>query len=462
MKALHFQAVGGASGDMILAALLDLGADPEGLQTALQSLKIGPIRLRTSPAASHGLHGLQVEFQTPDADGNWTSADAAPAAHTDGHASGHAHAHPHKHESDGASHSHSHPGPSRASDHDPAHTAGHEHRSFREICRILGDSGLSDPVRERSLCVFARLAEAEGRVHGISAEDVRFHEVGAIDSIADIVGACWALESLGVERVSFDPLPLGTGTVKCAHGVYPVPAPAVVELLKGIPVIGGGEPGERVTPTGAALLSVWRTDPVCPSGRIVGSGLGFGHRAGGSGPNVLRALQIDLHDTAGNGADTVLALETHLDDATPELIGSLFERLFAAGALDVTATPTMMKKQRPGILLTVLCEPDRREAFLDRIFRESGTFGIRETEVRRARLDRRIERVRTPYGEVRVKIGIWHGHIVARKPEFDDCSRCSIEAGVSLRTVQSAALRASEEVGRPDSGSSFECAPAKQ
>lgn len=418
MNHLHVQGIGGASGDMILAALLDLGAPADQLRALLARLPIGPVELVVSPAGSHGLHGLSLEVRLPGSSPH----------------SGHAHDHPH---ADSRSH------------HGHSHDTGsaHEHRAYREIRGMLEHADLPAGVSDRSLRVFARLAEAEGRVHGIPADQVRFHEVGAVDSIVDIVGACWALDALDLRGVSFDPLPLGSGTVHCAHGVYPVPAPAVIELLRGLPVAGSGEEGEMVTPTGAALLTEWRTDPECPPGRIARAGLGFGRRSWPGRPNVLRATILETGGIPEDGQDEVLVLETDLDDAVPELVGALTGQLLASGAADVTTQPLFMKKQRPGVRLSVLCAPEQRETMLDLIFRESGTLGVRESRVRRTILERREETVATPYGPVRVKIGTWRGREVVRKPEFDDCVRLADAAGQSVSAVRAAASCAAESGG---------------
>jgi len=432
MKALHIQGIGGASGDMILAALLDLGVEADTVSAALRSLPMESIRILSSPAASHGLHGLRIDVQVEG------PIEKAPSHH-EPHST-HTHAHPHPHEpSHEHAHAHEHAHDhERAHEHEHEHASGHGHRSFREIREILNRGSLSPAVRELSLKVFTRLAEAEGRVHGKPTEEVTFHEVGAVDSIADIVGACFALDALGVSSVSFDPLPLGSGTVHCAHGLYPVPAPAVLELLRGVPTTGGGEVGEMVTPTGAALLTAWRTSDSCPAGRILRSGWGFGKRTWPSRPNALRAILLEP-DESESARDEVLCLETHLDDATPEVLGSLVDLLMEAGALDVALTPILMKKQRPGVRLTALCDPSQIEPIRLLIFRETGTFGIREMRIPRSCLTRRTESVDTPYGTVRVKIGSWKGEDLVRKPEFEDCKQRAAEARVPIRAVISAA-----------------------
>lgn len=314
------------------------------------------------------------------------------------------------------------------------------HRGLREIRALIEGSPLPASVKAESARVFQRLAEAEALVHGTTPDQVHFHEVGALDAIIDIVGACLGLDMLAVKSVSLGPLPLGHGTVQCAHGILPVPAPATVELLKGFPVTPIDEPFETVTPTGAALLTTWKTQDAFPSGsRILKVGQGFGARALNGRPNILRAMLMETMDVSPD-TDACLALECNLDDLTPELTGSLMKRLLDAGVLDVFLTPAQMKKQRPGILLTVLCRLEQRAAMLDLIFRESTTFGIREYPVQRTVLARRHEFVETPFGRVRVKIGRWKGADITVSPEYEDCLRAAESAGAPVRAVYAAAL----------------------
>ena len=404
MKHIHFDSVGGASGDMILAALLDLGVSRDDLQRQLAGLPIGPFEIEAVSISEQGLRGTRIHV----------------------HAASHAHIH-------------------KGADH-PQPKAHPPHRGLREIRVLIEGSQLPPAVKANSLRVFQRLAEAEALVHGSTPDQVHFHEVGAVDAIIDIVGACLGLEMLGVTGVSVSPLPLGHGAVKCAHGILPVPAPATVELLKGFPVAPADEPFELVTPTGAALLTTWKTQETFPPGsRILKIGQGFGHRTLNGRPNVLRAILMESGSVAAAAdacpaTDACLVLECNLDDLTPELAGSLPNRLLDAGALDVFLTPVQMKKQRPGILLTVLCRPEQREAMLDMIFRESTTFGIREHSVRRTVLERRHENVETPFGRIRVKIGRWQGADITASPEYDDCLKAAERAGVSVRAVYEAAL----------------------
>ncbi len=386
MKCLYFDSIGGASGDMILATLIDLGAPRDEMQRQLAALAIGPFDIQTAPFQDHGIRGLQVDVRIEHAQ--------------------------------------------------------HQHRCLPEIKALIDHSALSARVKASSSRVFQRLADAEAQVHGTTPDQVHFHEVGAVDAIVDIVGSCLALELLAIDAVTVGPLPLGHGTVKAAHGILPVPAPATVELLKGMSVMAADEPFEMVTPTGAALLGTWTNPNSIPStgGRLQRAGHGFGHHRLSSRPNLLRALLLE--STPKSGADECLVLECNLDDTVPELLGSMLTGVLTAGALDAFLTPVQMKKQRPGTLLTVLCRPEIRETMLDLIFRESTTFGIREYPVRRTILQRREEEITTPFGKVRVKIGEWKGQVVTRAPEHDDCVRLARPAGVPVRAVYEAVLGA--------------------
>lgn len=404
MRTLRFDSVGGASGDMVLAALVGLGADPGRLHARVAPLVEEPFSIEVRPHGSHGLQGLRLEVRL----------------HRHGERGGAAAARP---------------GTGAPPPHPP-------HRSFREIRARLEASDLPAAVAADAVGVFRRLAEAEGRVHGRPADEVHFHEVGATDSIVDIVGSCLARHELGVDRVEAGPLPVGCGTVDCRHGTYPVPAPATVELLRGMVVVRTSEPSELVTPTGAALLAAWCAEDgggAAPA-RVAASACGFGQQELVSRPNVLRATLLDA--AAPAGSDRCLVLETNLDDTTPELVGVLCRRLLELGALDVFAAPVQMKKQRPGTQLTVLCEPAQREAMLGAVFRGSTTFGIRIRETERALLDREVAEVETPYGPVRVKQGRWRGELVTRSPEMDDCVAAAARHGVSARQVYEAARRA--------------------
>lgn len=414
MKVLAFDSVGGASGDMILASLISLGIDPDMLSQALSTLGLGEIRISVAPSTSCGLAGLRLHLHGAEHDEH---------VHEQGHAAG--------------AHSHA------------------PHRGFPEIVALISQAKLPESVKAQAIRVFRRIGEIEARLHGTTVEQIHFHEIGAFDSIVDIVGSCLALAELGVDAVVVGPLPLGTGTIRCAHGVFPNPAPATLELLRGMPVEQTNLPFELVTPTGAALLSEWKTMERVPAGaKPLAIGYGLGTRELGDRPNLLRATLFELANAPETGFqgdsshDVCVELETNVDDMTPELVGLFVQRALASGALDVFTTAVMMKKQRPGILLTLLCRMEDRERMLDLIFRETTTLGVRERLVTRTILDRRIETVSTPFGDVRVKIGKWKGREVVHTPEFEDCIRLAAEGRVAVREVYDAVKRAIGECQR--------------
>lgn len=307
---------------------------------------------------------------------------------------------------------------------------------------MIEAADLPPAARHLAIDAFHRLAVAEGAVHGCPPDEVHFHEVGALDSIVDMVGACLALDRLGVAAVRVDPLPLGRGTVRCAHGVYPVPAPATAELMRGLPTSGDDAEGEQVTPTGAALLRSWMALGEAPAaGRLEAVGQGFGHRRYADRPNVLRALLFESGDAPAEAQDG-LQLETLIDDCSPELIGGLCRRLREAGALDAWCLPAQTKRDRPGVALFVLCRPEFREQALDLLFRESTTLGVREHLVRRTTLPRAVRAVSTPWGDVRVKVASWRDAPVTMAPEWSDCEACARARGVAVRAVFEAAQQA--------------------
>jgi uncharacterized protein (TIGR00299 family) protein len=381
---------------MILACLMDLGVTPSHLDDTFAQLGDFDLSVEALPHSDHGLHGLRAGV----------------------------HAHEH---------------------HTPGHGHGHAHRGLAEITRLIEHSALSPRVKQQSLAVFRRLAEAEARVHAKTPEEIHFHEVGALDAIADIVGACEALATLAVDAVGFSPLPAGHGTIQCAHGVIPNPPPGTVELLKGLPVTFVDEPFELVTPTGAALLSTWRSLDTLPDGWTISRvGHGFGQRRLNGRPNLLRAML--LTPTPRAETDTCLVLETNIDDTSPELAGALVHKLLAAGAQDAFFTAIQMKKQRPGMLLTVLCPPDRKAVMIDLIFNETTTFGIREHLTHRTMLAREVIPVKTPYGEVGIKVGSWQGKRVTASPEYEHCVTRAAAASVPVRRVYEAAQAAGQQL----------------
>jgi uncharacterized protein (TIGR00299 family) protein len=403
---------------MILGALVELGVSLDELKQALAGLTVESFDIITERSTSMHISGLRLKVNIKG------QPEAGEPAE------------PHDH------HTHEH---SREHTHEHSHT--HEHHALSDIEKLIHAAQLSAKVKDMALRVFRSLGLAEAKIHGVPVEHIHFHEVGASDSIVDIVGSCWALNRLGVETVSVSPIPLGHGVIRCAHGVYPNPAPATLELISGMPVVSVDEPFELVTPTGAALLASWKNVNSIPSSALLSCvAYSIGRRSLHHRPNVLRASLYDVVESGGEN-DTCLVLECNLDDTTPELIGVLMDDVLAAGALDVTCTPVVMKKQRPGIVFSVLCETPQRENLLNIVFRGSTTFGIREYEVSRTKLSRRFETIGTPYGDVKVKIGTWKGEDVTRSPEMSDCQRIAREKNVPLRVVYEAAAR---HISRPN------------
>lgn len=317
---------------------------------------------------------------------------------------------------------------------------GHEGRGLREIVDLLERAALAADVKQRAASLFRRLAEAEAAVHGTAPEAVHFHEVGAVDSIVDVIGGVCGLTRLGAQRYVASPLNLGSGSVTMAHGRFPVPAPATARLLTGVPVYGEGE-GELLTPTGALLVTAFAESyGALPRLRPEAIGYGAGARNTPGRPNVLRLVVGQADEEAGG--ERVLVLEAELDDMSPQLCEGLFERLFACGALDAYITPVQMKKGRPGILITCLVAPEGREAIEEVLFSETTTLGVRRQEWQRSVLQRRSVPVETPYGTIRVKLGERAGRVYNAQPEFEDCRRAAAERAVPVKEVWAAALGA--------------------
>ncbi|HAV65365.1 MAG TPA: nickel pincer cofactor biosynthesis protein LarC, partial [Verrucomicrobiales bacterium] len=352
------------------------------------------------------------------------------------HGHGHSHAHEHHHHDQGH--------------HDHGHHHHDDSRNFADIRKLITDSGLSDWVKQKAVAVFHRIAVAEGKIHGHPPEKVHFHEVGAIDSIIDIVGACICLDQLGRPLVLAGPVTEGTGFVNCAHGRFPVPTMATLEILgaRGIPVNQCDEPHELVTPTGAALLAEF-AESFAPMSFLVAErvGYGLGTRDNHTRPNVLRAVLGTSAKSAPADArdweiDTVAVLETNLDDVSPEVLGHVVQLGLAAGALDVFHTAVQMKKNRPGVLLTLLCSPDQADRFAELLLRETTAFGVRINHASRRKLKRESIEVETPMGKITVKLGRLNGKVIQLAPEYESCREAAAAAGCSLREVYAAAVRA--------------------
>ncbi len=316
------------------------------------------------------------------------------------------------------------------------------HRHLHHIRKIIEEANLHQNVKTRAIAVFQRLAEAEAAVHGSTVEKVHFHEVGAVDAILDIVGACYALDRLGIQRVTCSPVATGSGTVLCDHGLMPVPAPATAKLIQGIPIVGTDIQSELLTPTGAAILTEFADHyGALPPMTTESVGVGAGHRDLPR-PNILRVFlghATDCDAQTTDPHDRVTILEANIDDTTPEVLGYTTEQLLNAGALDAYCLPIQMKKSRPGHLLAVICEQATVEALENIIFAETTTLGIRKHEVQRSCVERKIEPVQTPFGEIRMKIGLRQGRVITAAPEYEDCKRAAREHNVPLREVMAIA-----------------------
>lgn len=321
-------------------------------------------------------------------------------------------------------------------------TVTQPHRHLSDIVEIIETAGLPDSVKQKSVAVFRKLAEAEAGVHGTTPEKVHFHEVGAVDSIIDILGTVLAVSSLNPSRIVCSPVHLGTGEVECAHGTLPVPAPATLVLLEGVPVYSRGIETELVTPTGAALVITLADEfGSIPAMTPVSIGYGAGSRDIAERANVLRAIVGETTETAATEL-SMAVVETNIDDMNPELYQPLFEHLFDAGARDVFLTPVFGKKQRPGTVLTIICPEEIVPLTADILFKETTTFGVRHRVEQRMALDRVLRKVQTPWGEVTVKVGEWKGADVTVAPEFDSCRSVAETAGVPTKRVRDAAVAA--------------------
>lgn len=427
MRVLYLDCFSGISGDMTVGALCDLGVPPSAFEWELGKVDLGDFHLHFARASRQGIAG--VKFGVHSGAVHTHDQDEPEETHGHDHVEGdHEHGQEHEH---GHHHHHHH-------HHGGGEDAG---RSYAEIRALIEGSDLSDFVKRHALSIFRRIGEAEARIHGVPVETVGFHEVGALDSIADILCACVGIEALGVEKICLSPLVDGQGWIDCAHGRFPVPAPATLEILRGIELTQIDEPGEMITPTGAAIAAEFAAGfgPM-PRMRVDKIGYGLGARDNTRRANVLRAVLGEVAPAAAT--DTVTQIETDIDDQSPEITGALIDRLLAAGALDANLTPTLMKKNRPGVRLTVLCEPAAAPALADLIFTETTSFGVRLSQLERLKLDRRAETVTTPYGEVSVKLGYRAGELLQVAPEFESCRAAAGQSCQPLREVFRAAEQA--------------------
>jgi pyridinium-3,5-bisthiocarboxylic acid mononucleotide nickel chelatase len=378
MKLAYLDCFSGISGDMLLGALLDCGLKIEAIEAEVARLGLVGLGFQQERVKRGSLMALRVIVTAP---------------------------------------------------------AEQPHRHYREIVEMIRAAGLSSRVESQAIEIFRRLGEAEAALHGWPLENIHFHEVGAADSIADIVGSCAALELLSIDEVHCSSLNLGSGMVKCAHGTLPVPAPATAQLLKDIPVYSSGIEAEMVTPTGAAIVSALaKSFGPLPAMKVSGIGYGAGTRDNAELPNVLR-VTIGEGLEAGTGLERLWMIEANLDDMNPQLCGFFAERAFAGGALDVFFAAVQMKKNRPGVLLSVLCRPEERDQLMELFFQETPTLGVRTYEVYRKALERELVPVATPFGEVRIKVSRRNGRVLNFSPEFEDCRRLAEERSVPLRQV---------------------------
>jgi uncharacterized protein (TIGR00299 family) protein len=386
MNLAYFDCFSGISGDMTLGALVDAGCEVARLRSELQALQVPGWELSAEKVWKNGMAATYAKVKTEEQRG---------------------------------------------------------HRSLTEILEILRRSDLAPRVRDRARAVFQKLGEAEARVHDVPLEMIHFHEVGAVDAIVDIVGACIGFHALGIDKFACSPLNIGGGTTKMAHGVLPVPAPATANLLQGKPTYSNGVQRELVTPTGAAIVTTL-CDTFGPQPPMTVSAIGYG--AGTADlegqPNVLRIMIGESTEKAVPGYDEeICVIEANLDDMNPQIYGYFLERALAAGALDVYTTSVQMKKNRPGTLLTVLCKPQDANALTSLIFAETTTFGVRTTNAQRHILPREHVSVSTTFGDVRIKLSRANGRILHVSPEFEDCRKLAVEKNVPLQQVINEALR---------------------
>ncbi len=407
MRTLYFDCFAGASGNMILGAMVALGVDRERLTTELKKLEIADFELIFTDVDRSGISATHLEVKVPYED---------------------------------------------------------VHRHLHHIESIIGNSGLAETVKERSIKIFTRLAEAEAKIHGVGVQKVHFHEVGAMDAIIDVVGSCIAFEILGIERFACSKIHVGSGFVEMAHGKFPVPPPAVAELLNGVPIYSTEIVGELITPTGAAIIStLCDSYGELPEISLEQTSYGAGTRTYERFPNVLRVMigkEKDLEATTYRDKDAkafgieqertnherLTLIETNIDDLSPQILGFVMERSFELGALDCWFTPIQMKKNRPATMISILCESVKKDTFTRLLYEETTTIGVRVTQIERECLDREILRVSSKYGNIDVKVAKLYGKIVNAMPEYDQVRSAALEHAVPFREVRDAVLAGLEKV----------------
>jgi len=423
MRLAYLECFSGISGDMFLGALVDAGVSPDLLRQTVRALNLGAT-LEISRIVRSGISATKVDVcvngeKDLPREEYWAKQENVARAPSPAHAS---HDHQSMH----------------------AHASSHTHRGLPEIKEIISAAAISPSAQAKAIAIFEALGAAEAKIHNIPIDHVHFHEVGAADALVDIVCAAVGAEALGVSEIVCSPLNVGGGTVQCAHGTFPVPAPATVELLKHAPVYSSGVQAELVTPTGAAIVKTLAARfSAFPEMTIEKSAYGAGTRELQGHPNVLRIVIGETMATlsAGTTSETITVLEANLDDLTPQVFGYVMDRLLEENALDVFGMPVQMKKSRPGTLLTVLCKTEDADRLTQIIFAETTTLGVRRREEVRRTLARRWEPVQTPWGEVRMKIASMNGTVTNYAPEYEDCRRIAAEHHVPLKAVMLEATR---------------------
>jgi uncharacterized protein (TIGR00299 family) protein len=442
MRIAYLDCFSGISGDMFVGALVDAGVSLAALERAVEALGVGA-RLESKKVMRNGISATKVDVWIGDVkeEPGIPHEQEQEHAHPDEYERPHGHHHSHGDEHD---HHHEEPRTEASAPRRHSHEQGHSHgRSLSYIRQMISAATIDSKVKQRALEIFQHLGEAEAKIHNKSLDQIHFHEVGAIDAIADIVCAAVASEELGVDEWVCSPINVGGGTVECAHGRLPVPAPATLEMLRDVPVYSSGIDKELTTPTGAAIVKaiVKRFGPV-PTFKVDSTGYGAGGRDLPGQPNVLRITVGESVVVDKSAAPELISvMEANLDDLNPQVFGYVMDRLFDAGALDVFGTPVQMKKGRPGMVLTVLARPEDTQKLAKMIFAETTTLGIRMREERREVLLRRSVPVKTGWGEVRMKIANLDGSVVNYAPEYDDCRRIAEEHKVPLKSVMQEVIR---------------------
>jgi len=424
---------------MFVGALTDLGVAPSVFEWELSKITLEDHHLHFERQERKGIAGVKFGVHAGAVHIHPEHEHHEDLDHEHDHDHGDHHHHGHHEHADtgaqaGSSAGHAHSGPELV-------PTGAIHSTYRDMVELIDKSDLSDFVKNHSLGVFRRLAVAEARIHGSSIDDVHFHEVGALDSIVDVVLACVGIESLGVAEIHFSQLVDGHGSIHCAHGEYPIPSPATIEILTGLPLSQIAVPFELITPTGAALVAEFQTSVgMFPAIRPIKTGYGLGSRDLAERANVLRAILGEK--VVFPAPERLIEIEATIDDMTPELLGAAIEKIREAGAVEAFFSSVQMKKSRPGILLTALCRPDHSVEVQEIILRHTSTFGVRYREVDRLALDRTFVSVITSYGPLAIKLGMLRGEVIQVAPEFEDCRKAAEKAGIPIKTVQDAAFQA--------------------